>query len=149
MTHATTRRGWLIAVAALAVIGPPGGAWAQVTHPARGSPERAAILDALRGPVARLIGGRIEFEVSQMRVFGDWAYVSATPRRPGGQAIDWSQTRYAADMKADMMSDLVLGLLRRRGAGWRVVTHAIGPTDVAWIDWIDRYRAPKQVFSDE
>lgn len=149
MNGRMTRRGWLAGCGALAAAGWAVGAGAQVARPPRGSPERAAILEALRAPVARAIGGSIEFQVSEIRTFGDWAYVSATPRRPGGKPIDWSRTRFAADMQADMMSDLVLGLLRRRGAGWRVVAHAIGPTDVAWIDWIERHGAPKRVFSDE
>lgn len=125
------------------------GAGAEVLRLPPGAPERRAILDALRAPVAAAIGGRIEFAVNELRVLGDWAYVAATPRRPGGRPIDWSRTRYAAAMRADAMSDLVLGLLRRDGGGWRVVVHAIGPTDVAWIEWIDRYGAPKRVFADE
>lgn len=148
MTGSTTRRGWLAGAVALLAAG-GAAAQARVVLPGRGSPERAAILDAFRAPMEAAIGGPIEFRVSQLRVYGDWAYVSATPRRPGGRAIDWSRTRYAADMQADAMSDLTLGLLRRAGRGWRVVTHAIGPTDVPWIAWIDEHGAPKRVFSDE
>lgn len=128
----------------------PASAEAQaVLVPPRGSPLRAALLDAFRASVSARIGGPVEFEVSALRVLRDWAYVSARPRRPGGAPIDWAATPFAEAMRADAMSDLTLGLLRRSGGVWRVVETAIGPTDVAWIDWIARHRAPRAVFSDE
>jgi len=122
---------------------------AQVTIPRPGTPLRSSILDALRPSVAAEIGGDIEFAVSEIRVLHDWAYVSARPQRPGGKPIDWRATKFRKDWEDDAMSDLVLALLRRQGDGWKVVEYAIGPTDVAWEEWIKPYGIPRRLFIDE
>ena len=144
------RRGTLAAIGALVaaeIAGP--AALAQVTTPQRGAPLRSAILDALRPVVERELGGKVEFVVSQMRVQGEWAYVSAQPQRPGGVAIDWRATKFRKAWDDDMMSDLVLALLRREGNGWKVVEYAIGPTDVAWEDWIKPHGVSRHLFIDQ
>ena len=70
--------------AALALPLMPGAASAQVEQPAAGSPQRAAILDALRGQTVGELGGPIEFMVNDIRVLGEWAFVEVHPQRPGG-----------------------------------------------------------------
>lgn len=122
---------------------------AQVTVPQPGSTLRSAILEGLRPVVQRELGGKVEFAVSQMRVLEGWAYVSARPQRPGGVAMDWSATKFRKAWVNDTMSDLVLGLLKHEGDGWRVVECAIGPTDVAWEDWIKPHGVPRRLFSDQ
>jgi hypothetical protein len=37
-------------------------------------------------------------------------------------------------------------LLRRQDGEWRVIDHAVGPTDVAWADWPQRHGAPASLF---
>jgi hypothetical protein len=120
-----------------------------VIKPARSSPQRIAILNALRPEIQAEIGGEIEFVVSELRVLGDWAYVSASPQRLGGKPIDWRATKFRKDWEDDVMSDLVLALLRRDGGNWTVVEREIGPTDVSWVEWIKTYKLPKLLFSDE
>ncbi len=92
------------------------------------------------------LGAPIEFVVSEIRVSGEWAFVIARPQRPGGTAINFTYTRYAAAYRADMMSDLAIALLRSSPAGWLVHAYVFGPTDVAWLDWIGAYPAPRDVF---
>lgn len=126
----------------------PGAAQAQARHgtPPRGSPLRQALLDAAREPIETELGPPIEFVVSVLRTDGRHAYLQARPQRRGGQRIDRARTRYARGWRADMMSDLVMVLLRRSGAAWGWVEHAIGPTDVAWIPWAERHRLPHSLF---
>ncbi len=126
----------------------PGAAAAEGRYetPPRGSPLRAAMLDAARGPIATETGGPVEFAVSVLRTDGRWGYLQARPQRPGGRRIDWARTRYAEVWRAGIMSDLVMVLLRRAGAGWGWVEYAVGPTDVAWIDWMARHRLPQALF---
>ena len=76
----------------------------------------------------------------------DWAFVQAKPQRPGGAPIDWRATRFKQDFEQDLMSDLVLGLLRRSGGRWTMVTGVVGPTDVVWEDWVKKYQLPRQLF---
>jgi hypothetical protein len=38
-----------------------------------------------------------------------------------------------------MDGDTTYALLKRENGQWRVLAHAIGPTDVAWSDWPERF----------
>lgn len=100
-----------------------------------GSPERRAILDALRPPIQQRLGGPVEFVVRTVRVQDGWALVIALPRRPGGAEIDGR--RYYDAEEWDVMDGLTVnGVLRYSGGRWRLVDHAIGPSDV-WYCGVD------------
>ena len=94
-----------------------------------GSPQRRAILDALRPPVERALGGPVEFVVSRLDVRQGWALVFADPQRPGGGRID-GRRHFGAEF--DNMDGLgISAILRFQNGRWRLVDHAIGATD-AW-----------------
>lgn len=105
-----------------------GGAAERACAEAAGD-DRLAILNALRNPVSSDLHTQVEFVVERARVCGDWAFVIATPQRPGGGAISWAGTVCAGDT-----SHLAGGLVRRDGAGWRLIDYALCPSDVAWAD---------------
>jgi len=115
-------------------------------EPARGSPVRTAILQGLRPHVERDLGAPILFVVSRLALDGHWAFVSAKPMRATGVPIDWTRTRFARDFAADMMSDVILALLKSDGQTWQVVEYALGPTDVTWVEWIDKYSLKSSLF---
>ncbi len=77
---------------------------------------------------------------------GEWAYADVEPRRTNGDKVDWRQTKFRRDVEADMFSGLVLALLRKQGGSWQVVEIAIGPTDVAWIEWQQQHKLPEALF---
>jgi hypothetical protein len=116
--------------------------------PARGTAERSALMDAARGPIQRELGQPVIFVVSRLRSDGNWAYLAATPVQPDGTPLDWSRTPLADEWAADMMSDLVLVVMRRGAEGWQTVEYVIGPTDVAWVNWRERYGWPRALFAD-
>lgn len=133
----------LRALAAAVLIAAPAAAWEE---PARGTPLRAAILDAVRPLAAADLGPPVEFVVHQMRVAGDRAFVSVHAQRPGGVPIDMARTPLAA--RGGWDPDLSEGaslqaLLQRTAGGWAVAGHAIGATDVWWADprWCAGWRA--------
>jgi hypothetical protein len=87
------------------------------------------------------------FVVNTLHVMGPWAYVDARPERPNGQPVDWRQTRFREAYDHGAFSGLVLALLLRRQDGsWIAVGTFIGPTDVAWYDWVDTYKLPEAFF---
>jgi hypothetical protein len=135
----------LAALAALLFTAIPSAA-AQYVTPPRGSPLRAQVLDAFRPAVEGQIGAPVIFVIKVLHVGGNWAYVEAVPQRPGGRRIDWRRTRFREDFEAGMLEDLALGLLQRSGRGWRVVEYRIGPTDIAWDEWVGKYRLPRRFF---
>lgn len=119
-----------------------------ITQPPRGSPLRAELMDAARPTFEREIGGPIEFVVQRLNVWGEWAYGQVAPQRPGGRAIDWRRTKYAADFESGaFQTSISLFLLRRSETGrWMMVEYAIGPTDVAWDDWRQQLNLPRALF---
>jgi hypothetical protein len=122
-------------------------AGAQRPHtPPRGSPERQALMDALRGTVRRELGKPAIFEVRELRVLGDWAFADVTPLEPDGSPFDFRGTPMEEAWREGFVDDGMYALLRRRDGRWRVVRHAIGPTDVAWMGWEDELRVPRALF---
>jgi hypothetical protein len=116
-----------VAVAAIFTILPT-MAWAQVS-----GAERRAILDALRPAIERRLGGPVEFVVRRIGVRNGWALVIADPQRPGGGRID-ARRYFSADDLETMDGLTVNGVLRLTNGRWRLVDHAIGPTDVWYCD---------------
>jgi len=119
---------------ALALLGaaPGAAAFAQPVSasasPSPNSPQRRAILDALRPAVARALGSPVEFVVTTARVHDGWALVVAEPQRPGGGRIDIRRA-YPRDWE-NMDGLTVTAILRFRGGRWTLVDHGIGATDV-------------------
>ncbi|WP_439530799.1 hypothetical protein [Pannonibacter sp.] len=100
-------------------------------EPPRGSAERAAINDAVRPMMEARLGAPVEFVVERMQVANGWAFVILLPQRPGGKAIDLSQTMLA-DL-AEISGDASLyALLREANGRWNIIDFAIGPTDAFW-----------------
>ena len=124
----------------------PGIAVAQAMTPPRGSPLRAAILDAVRPMVEAEVGKPVEFVVNDLRVLGEWAFASLAPQRPGGGAIEYVYSRYQTAWENDMFGYTVSALLRLTPKGWLVYQYDFGATDVPWIGWWDYYPVPREVF---
>jgi hypothetical protein len=104
--------------------------------------ERKAVLEALRQPVQRDLKQPIEFVISKMRAEDQWVFVIAELQKPGGTALNWSETICAGDQ-----SHLVGALLQQSTPGkWIVVAYALCPTDVAWEEWPQQYNAPPELF---
>ncbi|WP_426238418.1 hypothetical protein [Pararhizobium sp. DWP1-1-3] len=110
-------------------------------EPAKGSSERAAIMDTLRPAVEAEMRGPVEFVVTTIRVTPNWAFVQVEPQRPGGGAIDPEKTGFAGD--TDMMDGLTVYALMGFQAGrWNLIDHMVGPTDVGYAGWQQRYGIP-------
>ncbi len=117
-----------------------------VRTPEKGSAERTAILNTLRAPVERELKQKIVFNLDHFRVSGSWAFLGGDPQTPSGGQPNYRGTPYQEAKDADIFDNNVFALLRKTGGKWRVVTYAIGCTDVCYADWWRRYKAPKAVF---
>ena len=99
-----------------------------------GDPDRRAVLDELRPALALSTRGPVEFRVNFVKTLGGWAHARVMPQRQGGAAIDIAEPIYAED--AAMMDGLLTeALFRRQGDRWRLIVHAVGPTDAAASNW--------------
>lgn len=120
---------------------------AQTAHtPEKGSPERKAILNALRVPLERDLKQRVVFVADDLRVLGNWAFVGGRPQTSDGGEIDYSRSQYAEAVESGAFDNNIFALLKRTAGKWKVTKYAIGCTDVCYADWWRRYRAPKGVF---
>lgn len=114
--------------------------------PERGSPERKAIVDALRIPIEKQLKQPVIFKIDHLKVQSNWAFLLGSPQQPDGSAVDYTGTVYQDAVDAGAFDDGVIGLLRNVGGKWRVVQYVIGATDVPWVDWDKKYKAPKEIF---
>lgn len=104
---------------------------AAFTSPGPGTPERKAILDALRPGVERELGVRpIEFVVEEIRVGSGWAFVRANPQRKGGGAIQ--------NPDENMDGVHTEAILQRQGGRWVVQEFGVGSTDVWFLGWCEK-----------
>ncbi|MEO8042742.1 MAG: hypothetical protein ABI646_09050 [Acidobacteriota bacterium] len=117
-----------------------------VYTPQKGSPERKAILDTLRIPVERDLKQKIVFVAENFRVQGNWAFVGGTPQSVNGGSPDYTRTQYADAQESGAFDNNFFALVKKTASKWKVVTYAIGCTDVCYADWWRRHRAPKAVF---
>lgn len=111
-----------------------------------GPADRAAILDSARDPVAKRLGKPVKFKVRTIRREGDWAFVIAEMLDAAGRPISYTGTPLASAEAEGAISRDFVALLRLSGGHWRVVDHALGPTDVAWADWAGKHGAPQSLF---
>jgi hypothetical protein len=117
-----------------------------VEHPEKGSAERTAILDTLRPPVEQKLKQKVVFVINSINIQGNWVFVDGRLRTPEGKVPNWKNTPYAQAASYGAQSDGISALLRRSGSSWMITTYAIGCTDVCYVDWWKRYRAPKAIF---
>jgi len=140
-----------ITVASLSVlmilfVAPAISAQSRPYTPDKGSAERKAITDALRVPVERKLKQEVIFKIDHLKVQDGWAFLMGTPRRPNGGQVDYRNTPYAEAQKAGAFDDGVMALLHKVGGQWRVVQFVIGATDVAYLGWDRKFRAPAAIF---
>lgn len=114
--------------------------------PAKGSAERTAILNALRAPVERELKQKIQFSVENFKVQGNWAFLSGDPQNMSGGRPNYKGTKYQSAIDADMFDNNFFALLKKTGGKWKIVTRAIGCTDVCYATWWKDYKAPKAIF---
>ncbi len=128
--------------------GPGPAVSGEIFTPARGSATRAALMDAARGPIQDEIGLPILFVVDVLNTDGHWAYLQGRPVNPDGTPLDWRRTRFAQEMADGFMSDVVMVLMRKDFGQWGTLDYVLGPTDVAWYEWVTRHDLPERFFME-
>lgn len=150
-------RAWVVTLAVLmAACSPPAGNHANTETPATNgspqveapNPERDAMVAALVPAASAEIGQPVTFSVSVMRVQNEWGWLIAQPWTPDGAALDWSTTHYAERARDGVLdgNGTTYALLKKQNGAWTLTAFAVGPTDVAWANWSQRYGAPASLF---
>ncbi len=118
----------------------------RLISPGQGTPERKAVLDALRPAVEKELKGEVIFVVDTIRAYRNWAFVMANPQRKDGKKFDIVQI-FGRDRSQHMDGLKVTALLQRRGSQWVLIEHQIGATDVWYADYCDNkaHKVPKEL----
>jgi len=135
----------LLAIVSLLVLSACVSAQSAYT-PEKGTPERKAILDALRIPIERDLKQKVVFVADNFKVQGNWAFVGGRPQNASGGSLDYSGTKYGEQVDSGAFDNNFFALLKRTAGKWKVTTYAIGCTDVCFADWWSRHKAPKAIF---
>lgn len=117
-----------------------------VLRPGVGTPQRKALLDALRPAVEKDLGLRVKFQVEQIGVLGNWAYVYARPLPLSGKRIDYLKTKYKTDVLEGAFEDGACALFKKTSSKWKLVVYTIGGTDAPYQDWAQKYKIPSRLF---
>ena len=108
-----------------------------IYSPPRGSAERVALMNALRGQVRGDLGGDVVFVVNALNSNGDWAFGELNPTWPDGRAIRVEGTPiYRQDPHIDGLR--TEAIWRKERGRWTVFAHAVGATDVWWLEYCNR-----------
>ena len=111
----------------------------KVTSPGQGTPERKAILDALRPTLEAELKAELVFVVSDIRASAEWAFVMAQPQRKDGKKLDGKKI-YGEHF--EHMDGLTLtAVLRKKSNQWRLLAHQVGSTDVWWAEYCEQKSA--------
>lgn len=117
--------------------------------PEQGSTEREQLLDAARAPVQKKLGrDGVHFEVEQIRAGGGWAFVYLRMLNADGSVIDYAGTPLADAAKQGYVSPDYVALLQQGDGEWQLRADAIGPTDMVWLAWPEKYGVPHELFEE-
>lgn len=113
-----------------------------VYSPAKGHPERKAILDTVRPVAEAELGKPVEFVVGEFNISGSWAFVALNAQRPGGGKINAYQTPFAERNGEEAVSMFdcchVEAVLRKEQGVWRVLESGVGTTDIWYTNWCSK-----------
>lgn len=116
------------------------------TTPPANSVERMAIMNALRTPVEKELKQRIQFTIKHFKVTDTWAFIQGEPLTLKLVQPDYKGTPYQKAIDADAFDNNYQALLKKTAGKWKVVTYLIGCTDVCWLGWDEKHKAPKVIF---
>lgn len=119
-----------------------------------GDSVREAVLQVATARLDEEFGDRVQVEVEHLNRIGPWVFLQGKMRGTESGRPYYAGTIYESRRLDGVMSDAYAVLLKKAGnAGadndarsWRLFDHAIGPTDVAWLDWPDKHEVPRALF---
>jgi hypothetical protein len=89
---------------------------------------------------------KVIFQVTHLKMQGSWAFLYGTILQPNGKPFSFKGTPMEKDWKDGFFTDSFCGLLHKKSGKWTVRDSVVGMTDVTWIGWDKKYKAPKAIF---
>lgn len=114
--------------------------------PDKNSPERKAIMDALREPVSKELKQEVIFVADSLKLQDGWAFLAGKVRNPQGGPVNWKITKYQEQVAGGDFEDNFFALLKNTDGKWSSVTYMMNCLDVCYEGWDKEYKAPKAIF---
>lgn len=117
--------------------------------PGPNPPNESVILPMAVADIANQLDGKqARLQIKTERTSGPWVFLWALMKEPNGEPLDYSGTPKEAAAQHGAASGNYVALFRRDAVGaWHLVVSRVGPTDLAWGDWDQRYGAPSELFA--
>ena len=113
---------------------------------------------AFKSPADAVIAGiqaelemEIRLKIETQRQNHQWAFLTGIPLSTTGNYIDYSQTKFASDVREGYFDDGFAALTQKnqKSGNWKLVTLSLGATDAPFVDWPEQYGVPKSlIYSD-
>ncbi len=116
------------------------------TTPAVNSLDRMAIMNALRTPIEKELKQKIQFTIKHFKATDSWAFINGEPLTLKLVKPDYAGTRYQKAIEDGIFDNNYQALFRKTAGKWRLITYQIGCTDVCWLGWEKKHKAPKVIF---
>ncbi len=117
----------------------------ELHSPAKDSPERKEIMDALRVPVSKELKQEVIFNVDKINVQDNWAFIAGNPKNKDGGEPNWKLTKYQEFIDSGDFEEGLYALLNKKAGKWEVVTYLMNCHDVCYLGWDKEYKAPKAI----
>jgi hypothetical protein len=114
--------------------------------PKVGSIERKQIISALKTHFKSELRKPVKISVTAFKNQNDWSFIRGVILDKSGKSMNYKGTPYQEAVQAGIFDDWFCSLLYREKGKWRVMTYAIGATDVPYVDWANKYSAPPGIF---
>jgi hypothetical protein len=126
---------------------PPAIAATDIVSPPVGSPERAAIMDALRTRYESLFGKPVVFKTAKLQVAAGFAYVAVHPQRPNGTPIEKQVFEHAFPKACfqDRFGMTNEYWMKKEGSNWTIAVQSDMCADDSIVDQGYLIGAPPQL----
>lgn len=111
------------------------------------STDRKEILEAIKTRLQPDLKLKPKLVVRSIWVKNGFAYFIGNAKDSRGKEINFRKTAFKDAVEAGVFDgDNTNALLKKSGSKWKVLTYAIGPSDVPWGCWWKEFKAPKEIF---
>ena len=93
----------------------------------------------------------VRLKIETQHQTDQWAFLTGIPLSTTGNYIDYSQTKFASDVREGYFDDGFAALTQKnqKSGNWKLVTLSLGATDAPFVDWPEQYGVPKSlIYSD-
>ena len=113
-----------------------------------GQSKTTSAVEVVQAAIAKELDMEVSLKVETFRQNDEWAFLAGLPLTAEGEPIDYSQTKFADDVREGYFDDGFVALAKRARKGvddWALVTLSLGATDAPFVGWPEQFGVPKEL----